>query len=157
MVRTWRKNEDILTRMKKTKCAMRSGSAQWPNLEKSVAEWIAEHRQNGYVVTRNTIRKEAMKWANTNKEESRDFKATASWCSNFLKRHDFVLRQKTKIAQRLPSDLNSKQTSFHSYVISQRKQKNYALSNIGNMDETPLNFDMVGNYTVDVKGTKSVL
>ena len=68
-----------------------------------------------------------------------------------------MLRQKTKISQRLPDDLEEKITSFQSFVIRARRSKNYSLVNIGNMDETPVWFDMPTSKTVDSVGAKTVL
>ena len=68
-----------------------------------------------------------------------------------------MLRQKTKISQRLPDDLEEKITSFQSFVIRVRRSKNYSLVNIGNMDETPVWFDMPTSKTVDSVGAKTVL
>ncbi|GFW89476.1 pogo transposable element with KRAB domain [Trichonephila clavipes] len=56
----------------------------------------------------------------------------------------------------LPKDVDNKLISFQKYVIGLRKQKKYLLSHIGNMDETPVAFDMIGNKTIDMKGTKSI-
>ncbi|KAH1173359.1 hypothetical protein KIL84_017881 [Mauremys mutica] len=104
-----------------------------------------------------TVRMFALQWAKSNPDHSKGFKATVSWCTRFLERHSLVLRQKTRIAQKLPADLDGKVSLFHRYVIQQRKKHGYALSQIGNMDETPMNFDMVGNKTVNPKGAKTVL
>uniref|UniRef100_A0A3B3TFI6 HTH CENPB-type domain-containing protein n=1 Tax=Paramormyrops kingsleyae TaxID=1676925 RepID=A0A3B3TFI6_9TELE len=136
MVRDWKSNEKALKSMPRGKCALRRGAPHWPELKKHVADMVAQHRQNGYVVTRNTIRLFALQWAKSNPDHSNNFKATISWCSRFMARHDLVLRQKTKIAQKLPADLDNKVDSFHQYVIQQRTKHGYALSNIGNMDET---------------------
>lgn len=65
-----------------------------------------------------------------------------------------VLRQKTKISQKLPADLDDKVQSFHSFVIKQRKLHDFKLSQIGNMDETPMCFDLSLNRTIDVMGKK---
>ena len=46
-----------------------------------------------------------------------------------------MLRQKTKISQRLPDDLEEKITSFQSFVIRARRSKNYSLVNIGESDD----------------------
>ncbi|KAL7988948.1 hypothetical protein Chor_007867 [Crotalus horridus] len=155
MVRDWKANEKALKSMPRGKCALRRGTSHWPELEKHVADMVNEHRQNGYVVTRNKIRLFALQWAKSNPDHSNRFKATVSWCTRFLGRHNMVLRQKTKIAQKLPADLDSKVNSFHRCVIQQRTKHGYALSSIGNMDETPMNFDMVGNKTVHQKETLS--
>ena len=61
-----------------------------------------------------------------------------------------MLRQKTKISQRLPDDLEEKITSFQSFVIRAKRSKNYSLVNIGNMDETPVWFDMPTSKTTDI-------
>lgn len=55
------------------------------------------------------------------------------------------------------ADVDSKIINFHQYVIQQCKEHDYPLSNIGNMDETPMNFGMIENETVDSKSAKTVL
>ena len=120
-------------------------------------DMVHEHRQSGFVVTRNKIRIFALQWAKDNPEHSEGFNGPAAWCSRFMKRHDLVLRQKTKVAQKLPPDLDNKLGSFHKYIIQKRTEYRYPLSNIGNMDETPVCFDMTENTTVDAKGVKTVL
>nr|XP_008104013.1 PREDICTED: uncharacterized protein LOC103278093 isoform X6 [Anolis carolinensis] len=136
MVRDWKANEKALKSMPRGKCALRRGTPHWPELEKHIADMVSEHRQNGYVVTRNKIRLFALQWAKSNPDHSNRFKATVSWCTRFMGRHSVVLRQKTKIAQKLPADLDRRVNSFHRYVIQQRTKHGYALSSIGNMDET---------------------
>ena len=74
-----------------------------------------------------------------------------------MKRNWYSIRARTKIAQRLPSHYEDKITSFQRFLIQQRKREEYELCNIGNMDETPVNMDMVGNYTVDRVGKKTIL
>ncbi|KAG7163055.1 Pogo transposable element-like 5, partial [Homarus americanus] len=140
------KMEHLLRSMPRKKCAMRRGTALWPNLEKHAVDMVREQRQNGYVVSRNKICIWALKWAKANQEHIKDFKATALWCR----------QNKNTVAQKLPADLDCKITNFHRYVIQQRKTHGYPLSNIGKMDETPISFDMVGNHTIDTKGTKTV-
>ena len=85
-----------------------------------------------------------------------NFLASDGWCTNFMKRNDFVIRQKTKISQKLPVDLEDKIVSFQSYSIKNRKQKRFDLSAIGNMDETPVWFDMPAVRTVESRGSKTV-
>ena len=117
MVREWRKKEDDIREMPKNKCAMRRGITRWSKLEDNVAEWVLQQRQHGYIVTRNKIRSHALKWAKANNEESKDFKATKGWCSRFMNRRNLVIREKTKISQKLPKDLEHKITNFHRYII----------------------------------------
>ena len=61
---------------------------------------------SGLTVTRAQIRIDALMWAGRTKDNAKDFKATNGWCTRFMKRHNLELRLKTKIAQRLPSDLD---------------------------------------------------
>lgn len=112
MVRDWKANEDALKSMPRSKCALRRGTPYWPELEKHVADMVLEHRQNGHVVTRNKIRLFALQWAKSNPENSKGFKATVSWSTRFLERHNLVLRQKTKIAQKLAADLEDKDATM---------------------------------------------
>ena len=157
LVRDWRKAEVELRKMPKTKCARRGGKAHWPELEDEVTDWVMENRQNGFPVTRNAIIIYALKWAKKNPEKSQNFKPTNSWCARFMERKDLVMRHKTKIAQKLPAELDKNVISFQRYVIKKRVEHQYALANIGNMDETPMNFDMPPNRTVNSKGSKTVL
>ena len=53
LVRDWKKDIDTLKTMLKTKCAMRTGTCQWPELEKYLEEWVLTQRQNSYTVPRN--------------------------------------------------------------------------------------------------------
>ena len=79
-----------------------------------------------------------------------------NWCKRFLRRNNLALRQKTKIAQKLPEDLEEKIVDFHRFVINSRKKGNYELVNIGNMDETPVWFDMPSARIVSARGEKTV-
>ena len=72
-----------------------------------------------------------------------------------MRRNNLVLRQKTHIAQKLTKDVDCKVDSFLKYVIDLRKEYDFSLGDIGNIDETPMFFHMVGNRTVDrTDGTK---
>ena len=157
LVRDWRKAEVELRKMPKTKCARRGGKAHWPELEDEVTDWVMENRQNGFPVTRNAIIICALKWAKKNPEKSQNFKPTNSWCARLMERKDLVMRHKTKIAQKLPAEMDEKVINFQRYVIKKRVEHQYALANIGNMDEMPMNFDMPPNRTVNSKGSKTVL
>ena len=74
-----------------------------------------------------------------------------------MNRHGFVIRTRTKISQKLPCELEDKIVSFQRHTITLRKWNRYGLMHIGNMDETPLTFDMPANRTVDKCGSKTIL
>ncbi len=85
-----------------------------------------------------------------------DFRASDGWLQKFLQRQHFSLRRKTTVSQRLPQDLVPKVTEFIMYTRKLRHHKGYLLSHIGNMDETPLCFDMPGETTITRTGERSV-
>ena len=76
---------------------------------------------------------------------------------SFLKRYGMSLKQKTKIAQKLLSEFEEKMKDFQRFVISKRKTDDFPLSRIGNMDETPMCFDMPSNKTLNQKDDKTGL
>ena len=92
---------------------------------KKVVEWVEENRKSGLAMTRNLIRLHAKKTAQQMNIDN--FLVSSGWCTRFMKRNKLMLRQKTKISQRLPDDLEEKITSFQSFVIRARRSKNYSL------------------------------
>ena len=85
-----------------------------------------------------------------------DFVASVGWRTRFMSRHKFCVSARTKLAQKLPSQLEDKVEVFQRYIIQVCKRHEFDLSQIGNMDETPISFDLPSNYTVDRKGVKTV-
>jgi len=160
LVRDWRKMKETLLEMPRTKRARRGDVASRPKMEEALASWISECRQNGYVVTRTAIRLRAMKMskqADYAGESSSPFHASAGWCDRFMNRQGLALRQRTKIAQKLPSDLEVKLDSFWKYAIKLRKEHDYELGQIGNMDETPMTFDLPSTRTVNAVGERTIM
>lgn len=157
-IRDWRKLKNELIIMPPHKKACRGLSSANPELEKALFEWVSEHRNNGYAVSRTSIRLQALRLKKSGEfSSSANFVASAGWCTRFMERHGLTLRQRTKLSQKLPKDLENKINSFHRFVIELRKRHNYDLGHIGNMDETPMTFDLPGNRTVHAKGEKTVL
>ena len=75
----------------------------------------------------------------------------------FFKHNSLSLRCRTTVSQRLPQDLIPKVTNFIMKIRRLRHSKDYPLSYIGNMDETPLWLDMPGETTVTRTGARSIL
>ena len=87
----WKKAESVLKELpKKSKCNQKIQPKR-PKLEKDVAKWVNEKRQSGLFVMCAQIRLFAINWAGGNEENSRDFKATNSWCTCFMNRYNLVL------------------------------------------------------------------
>ncbi|GBB83249.1 hypothetical protein RclHR1_01000005 [Rhizophagus clarus] len=73
-----------------------------------------------------------------------------------MNRNRLSNRRRTTIAQCLPDDLIEKQQAFLAFIMYRRIQHDYPLAYIGNMDETPVSFDLPANITVDELGARSV-
>lgn len=56
----------------------------------------------------------------------------------------------------MPPEYEDKIINFHRYVINLRKENNFELSQIANVDEVPLTFNVPSNKSVESKGAKSV-
>lgn len=84
------------------------------------------------------------------------FKGTRGWAQKFMRRNDLVIRAKTSVAQKLPAALEQKMTDFLQAVRLVRVGYNYPKELIGNMDKTPMYFDMSDNLTVDKRVTKTI-
>uniref|UniRef100_A0A8C8VPE3 HTH CENPB-type domain-containing protein n=1 Tax=Pelusios castaneus TaxID=367368 RepID=A0A8C8VPE3_9SAUR len=158
-VREWRKIKAELRDMPKSKKARRHGVASFTTLEDDLHSWVTECRQNGNIVTRTNIRLRALQMAKSGKYQSegiQTFLASIGWCSRFMNRYGLCLRQRTKISQKLPKDLECKVSLFQKFIIKQCKKHNYELGDIGNMDEMPMTFDLPCNQTVASIGEKTV-
>ena len=157
-VRDWIKKKAELEIMPWSKKACRGLHSAHPKLEAALFEWVMEHRNNGYAVSCTSIRLQALRMKKLGEyNTSTTFFASAGWCTRFIERHGLTLRQWTKLSQKLPADLEAKVDSFQRFIIKLRKRHNYELGQIGNMDETPMTFDLPGNQTVHAKGEKTVL
>ena len=73
-----------------------------------------------------------------------------------MSQHKLSNRRKTTIAQRLLEDYVEQQNEFLSYVLYLRKEHDYPLSLIGNMDKTSLSFNLLSNMTIEHSGSKTV-
>jgi len=158
LVRDWRKAKDRLSSAPKTEKRRVIRLSPYDDLETDLEKWILELRQSGYAVTRNSIRLKAKQLSADPKYEIKAgvFKASAGWCTRFMNRRGLSLRQRTHIAQKLPADIDDKLTSFQKFVIRERELYDFELGQMGNMDETPMFFDMPGVRTVHSIGDKTV-
>lgn len=150
-IRGWIKNKEVISEVPRSKRACRGRQAKYPELEEELVEWITNQRSSGYMVTRMQIQLQALK-----KRKDAGFRASLHWVNRFMKRNGLSLRQRTKISQKLPQDLEDKMLSFQSYLLKKRKMHDFEVAQIGNMDETPTFFDMPGSKTIDVTGNRTI-
>ena len=91
------------------------------------------------------------------KKHNPDFEASRGWAVRFCERHELSLRAKTSMAQKLPADLETKIVQFYDFLKDVRQKGQYHPAVIGNMDETPMYFDIVPNKTLNKVGAKTIV
>ena len=82
------------------------------------------------------------------------FTASRGWIQKSFNRHSLSLRRRTSLSQKLPAQLESKLRSFYNQCARVLRIGKYPLSLIGNMDETPMYFDMVPLKSITQRGKK---
>lgn len=145
--------------------SLRVGSGRnsfFPEAEKRLYDWVIEQRKQGLAVTYTTIKVTMFNileepdmvalYGNT----TESFKASFCWLNGFMKRHNLSLRWHTKISQKLPKQTEELLEKFRQYVMHLRIKNCYELCNIFNMDETPVWFDIMGNFIINQKGDKTI-
>ena len=154
-VREWKKQKDQLGSLNSKKRRLDGGGrkAALPDMEEELVTWIESLRAQNLRVTRSNVQSKALELTQARGE---DFRASDGWLQKFLKRHSFSLRRRTTVGQRLPQDLITKVVGFIMSTRKLRHSKDYPLSLIGNMDETPLWLDMPGETTITRRGERSV-
>uniref|UniRef100_A0A8C8STQ7 HTH CENPB-type domain-containing protein n=1 Tax=Pelusios castaneus TaxID=367368 RepID=A0A8C8STQ7_9SAUR len=96
MIREWRKQEDHLQKLDKTKHTFRGHAAKWPQLEMDMKEWITLHWNMGFSVSTKMIIYEAKRIAV--EKGIKDFTGSPSWCYRFMRRSGLAMRTKTRIS-----------------------------------------------------------
>lgn len=135
LVRDWRKKKMELISLDCPLKKMRRNPSPLELLEKHLFNWVTELRQQGYIVTRGAIRIQALQRVKEDKTIAyKDFKASAGWCTGFMNRHGLAIRQRTHIAQKLPTDVEKKVENFHHFVLKHRKLHNFPLAAIGDIN-----------------------
>lgn len=161
-VREWNNNKAKLLATAPHVIKLHSGKpVKYPSLENDLFEWVCEKRKNQIAVTRKLITNKAIILSKdqefvADNPDITTFKFSSKWLNGFLARYDLCDRRRTTVSQQLPPDLLEKQNVFLSYILYRRIQHDYPLKYIGNMDETPMWFDLPSNTTIDHKGTKTV-
>lgn len=136
--------------------------AYYPEAERKLYDWLIGQRKQGLAVTYTILKIQMLDilkepdMAGLYNDVSRDFKTSDRWLSAFMKRYNLSWRRRTKISQKMPEQTQELLSNFHKFVTELRIEKSFEPCNILNMDETPVWFDMAGNFTVEQKGAKTV-
>ena len=88
---------------------------------------------------------------------SPNFAASNPWLQGFMRCYKWSLRARTSLAQNLPAQLEQKLCGFFTEVEKAKTSGRYPLALIGNMDETPMYFDLVPSRTIEKTGAKDLL
>jgi hypothetical protein len=181
-LRKWKKDVDKIRSLHKgSRKGKLSHPAQFPEMEDRLHALVLEKRQIGRRVGENWIRRRARLefeslWPErvTIVKKRKVFAGmafSAGWFNGFLKRKHLSLRQGTKKAQVrkhfslrvstksvqvIPADYKDKITSWLQFNRRAQARSNFELSEIANMDQTPISFEFLDKRTYDTIGVKTV-
>ena len=158
----WRKNEEQLQKIPKISKRMpkinfkrakhTAKEGKFADLEKYLKKWCEDQKRQLQRVTYYSLRAEAMRRSLEMYGNNYHFKASLCWCYHFTRRNGLVPpRMKMKLFE-----LKQKLTDFQLFVSQQRLEHNFDLACIANMDEIPMQFDMLSGQTVESKGANTV-
>ena len=114
--------------------------------------WLLEARDKQLPVTIPLLKARALELITPTHTE---FHASDGWAQKFKRRHSLALRVKTSLVQELPSTLEEHISAFHTQLQCLKEINRFEV--IGNMDETPLYFDIVPSRILDRRGKKSII
>ena len=124
-------------------------------IDEKILEWVLFQRESHLAVSSQLLQDKAMLLV---KPHNPAFRGSEGWQRRFMRRHNLVLRASTytSVAQKLPRDLECKIEEFRQEMKFIQPSHNFPPQLVGNMDETPMFFDMVPRCTIDQKGVKQV-
>lgn len=166
-LRDWKKNiNKILSTTKGSRRGTLTHTAHFPVLEDRLHAIILEKRRLGRSVGEKWIRRHArLEYESlfpervTIVEKRKVFSGMAfsnGWFRAFLKRKHLSLRVATKKAQVVPVDYKDKIISWLQFNRRAQDRFNFELSEIANMDQTPIAFEFLDGRTYDTTGIRTV-
>uniref|UniRef100_A0A674MXE7 HTH CENPB-type domain-containing protein n=1 Tax=Takifugu rubripes TaxID=31033 RepID=A0A674MXE7_TAKRU len=120
-VRRWRAQKDGLKNAHSQRKAFRGPqSGRFQELDGRVCAYVDEKRKDGMPISRAVIQLKAVEIAKELNIPTAEFRASLGWWKRMTRRNGLMLRRRTSLAQRLPSD-SGELLSFQRYVINLRK------------------------------------
>ncbi len=153
-IRNWSKKINKLKEKQGKKTDHVGKAPKHEDIEDGVLKWFVHQRNAGHMINSYSVIHHAislkpifgeLKLANQ-----------LAWCGRWMRRNNLTIRKKTHVAQHLPQNLTDSLLLFQSEVITTRKQYTYPIGLIGNMDQTPVYFESIGNYSIDFRGRKTI-
>ena len=155
-VQEWVQQEEQLKKMARSRRRLPGAGCKirYQDIEEKLIAYFEERRNKGVRVTGKAFKSEALRLHKAYGNQS--FKASSSWYRRFKKRHNISLRRATHISQHSQEIISGKVDRFLQLVIKHRRNRQYGLHYIGNMDETPVWLEMPGTSTLEYSGGKEV-
>lgn len=171
----WKKEENgLITSLGTQRQRSDVRKRRWRKMEIPLYQQFLKRRSEGKVVRRGWFRRSSKDlWATVYPEKRgvENFRFSNSWFRGFLSWHNISLRFGTNKASKLPTDYQNPIVDWARYNRRNSQLRpgddpeavgRYRLSNICNMDQTPLPFEFltgqtyntVGESTVWIKGSK---
>ncbi|KAE9546655.1 hypothetical protein FO519_010133, partial [Halicephalobus sp. NKZ332] len=148
-IRKWKVQKQKLSSCERTRRSFRGCKPKWTEVEVLLKEWVVSKRSAHRRVSTMMIRKEGLRIADQLGLE--DFTGGSHWCHSFMRRNGFSMRARTSVGQPLPDNYQGKIKEFRHFVMEETQS--IPLSNVGNVDEVPVPFDVISNRTVDIRAT----
>ena len=115
------------------------------SVEDEILQWLFVMMDQHLPASRKITKKKA---ASLIIPHNPDFVASNGWFDKFCNRNRLSLRKRTSLSQKLPHQLEEKIKGFYLQCAKAIKIGKYPLQLIGNMDETPMWFDIVPQKTL---------
>ena len=126
-----------------------------PELDQAVFNFLEEERSEGRVVTNKMLLRRAREIAGGMGIIER-FKASPMWLRCWKRRFGVGMRSGTNASQKVPADFAELLQDFCRSIIQARKVHKVDPSDIINMDQTMVRFDMPRSKTNNVRGKKDI-
>lgn len=126
-----------------------------PELDQAVFDFLEEERSEGRVMTNKMLLRRAREIAG-GMGITEQFKAFPMWLRCWKRRFGVSMRSGTNASQKVPADFAELLQDFRRNFIQARKVHKIDPSDIINMDQTMVHFDMPRSKTNDVRGKKDI-
>ena len=156
-IRNWIQNlpELIASENKSKKFTVHSGKkAETDSIEAEIVEWILMNRSLGVAVSSWEVIIKACNLKEDLKQKS--VSSLQKWCYRFLTRNLLTFRSGTHVGQSLPEHYPEAMKKFIKFNENLRKDNDFSLTQIANMDETSLFMNMTSTKTIAKIGSKEV-
>ena len=150
---------------------VRPSAARWKELEKALIIAFTERQEAGHIVRRGWFERTAKRlFKELYPSSSVEFRFSQGWFGRFLSRNEITLRITTNKAQQTPTEYLMVIINFPCFNRRNSQLRDgsedllvgvlcvgrYLLSNIVNMDQTPLPWEYLEGRTCNFKGGRTV-